>query len=72
MFKRAIRIVAILLFADPAGVVAAQNSWELKTPGDVSGFMQSYYLHPQPDRIGSVIDALSASGILKSQNQAPR
>jgi hypothetical protein len=71
MFKRAIRIVAILLFAVTGGVVTAQSSSELKTPGDVSGFMQSYYLHPQPDRIGSVIDALSASGILKSQNQAP-
>ena len=71
MFKRAIRIAAILLFAVNGGVVTAQDSSELKTPADVSGFMQSYYLHPQPDRIGSVIDALPASGILKSRNQAP-
>jgi hypothetical protein len=71
MSRRAIRALAILLVAAAGSVVTAQNSSELKAPGDISGFMQSYYLHPQPGRIGAVIDALPASGILKSPSSAP-
>jgi hypothetical protein len=70
MSMRVIQAVAILLVAATGSCVTAQNSSELKTPGDVSGFMQSYYLHPQPDRVGAVIAALSVSGILKSPNSA--
>jgi hypothetical protein len=71
MYKRVIQAVAILLVAATGSVVTAQNSLELKTPGEVNGFMQSYYLHPQPDRIGALIDALPVSGILKSPSSAP-
>ncbi len=71
MYKRVIQAAAILLVAATGNVVTAQNSLELKAPGDVNGFMQSYYLHPQPDRIGAVIDALPVSGILKNPSSAP-
>jgi hypothetical protein len=53
-----------------ANIVIAQNSSELKTIDDVGGFMKAYYLHPQPNRIGDVIDALDPTGFLKRPTTA--
>ncbi|MBV9442426.1 MAG: hypothetical protein JO217_07000, partial [Acidobacteriaceae bacterium] len=41
------------------------NYSELKTIDDVSAFMQGYYLHPQPNRIAEVIEALNPSGFVQ-------
>ena len=70
MFTRVRQTAALLLLAATANIVIAQNASELKTIGDVSGFMQGYYLHPQPDRIGDVIDALDPTGFLKRPTNA--
>ena len=49
---------------------SAQNSSELKTIEEVSGFMQGSYLHPQPDQIAEVIDALGPTGFVKPTNES--
>lgn len=46
---------------------AQTSSLELKTLLDVGNFMQTYYLHPQPELIGNLIEALHPSGLLQIQ-----
>jgi len=55
--------VALLLL--PGSPFIPQNSSELKTIDDVSAFMQTYYLHPQPNRIAEVIEVLNPSGFVQ-------
>jgi hypothetical protein len=63
--RQVFQAMALLLLPATAKPSMAQNSVELKTIGDVSAFMQTYYLHPQPERIAEVIDALSSSGFVR-------
>ena len=46
---------------------AQTSSLELKTLLDVGNFMLTYYLHPQPELIGNLIEALHPSGLLQIQ-----
>jgi hypothetical protein len=61
--------VTLLLLAAIAQAFTAQNSSELKSIESVSAFMQTYYLHPQPDRIADVIDALNPSGFVRPNTE---
>ncbi len=69
MLKHVFQAIALLLLPASAQPSTAQISTELKTVDEVSEFMQTYYLHPQPDRIAEVIDALSPSGFVKPTNE---
>lgn len=70
MFKRVLQIVLVLSLVVSANIITAQNSSELKTLADVGAFMQAYYLHPQPERIADLIDALYPSGFLQKSSNA--
>lgn len=62
-----LRAIVLLLLPVTANFVEAQNGAEPKTLDDVSAFMQSYYLHPQPDRIAPLIDVLYRSGFVQKR-----
>jgi hypothetical protein len=49
--------------------VAQQHTFN--TFSDVQVFMQSYYQHPQPQLISSLIEALDSSGFLRKSTTAP-
>jgi hypothetical protein len=53
-----------------ANIGTDQTSLELKTGDDVSAFMQTYYVHPRPELIGDLIDALHSTGFLQKGNNA--
>jgi hypothetical protein len=61
--------VTFLLLATVAQAYTAQNSSELKSIQSVGAFMQTYYLHPQPDRIADVIDALNPTGFVRPSTE---
>jgi len=65
MPTRVFLALALLLLPASAQLSTAQNSSALKTIDEISGFMQTYYLHPQPDRIADVIEALHSSGFVR-------
>ena len=69
MLKYAFEAIVLLLFLANAQLSRPQNLSELKTIDEINGFMQTYYLHPQPDRIAEVIDALSPSGFVRPNNE---
>ena len=69
MLRHVLRITAFLLVLATADLGIAQTSSpELKTLKEVSDFIQTYYLHPQPEVIGNVIEALRPSGYLQKRN----
>ena len=69
MLRSIFQALVLLLLAATAKVGTAQTSSpELKTLPDVSNFMQTYYLHPQPELIGNLIEALHPSGFLQKPN----
>ncbi|MBV9155618.1 MAG: hypothetical protein JO097_05110 [Acidobacteriaceae bacterium] len=70
MLVRVLQAVALLLFPVGAKSLIAQNSSDLKTLAGIDAFMKTYYLHPQPERIADVIDALSPSGFVKPTNES--
>jgi hypothetical protein len=49
----------------PASVGVTRDFPPLRTPDDFDAFVNKYYLQPQPDRIGSAIETLSSSGVLR-------
>jgi hypothetical protein len=69
MLRSVFQALVLLLLTATAKVGTAQTSSpELKTLLDVSNFMQNYYLHPQPELIGNLIEALHPSGFLQKPN----
>jgi hypothetical protein len=70
MLKHVFHVTALLLLPASAQPSTAQNPSELKTIREVSGFMQTYYLQPQPDRIAEVINALRPSGFVKPTTES--
>jgi len=64
MFTRFLAALVLPLLVAPA---IAQQTSGLNTMEDVSAFMETYYLHPRPDRIGDLIDVLSPSGFVQKR-----
>jgi len=72
MFMYALQALVLLLRFNTANVRPAQtSSLELKSLLDVSDFMQEYYLHPQPERIGKLIEAMHRTGLLQKYGSLP-
>jgi hypothetical protein len=71
MFKPCLQIFLTVLLPALISTIAAQQSPVLKTGNDVSVFMQGYYLHPQPELIAGLLDALHPSGYLEKENAIP-
>lgn len=65
MLRQVFQAMALLLLAANGEPSTTQNSVELKTVEDVSAFMQTYYMHPQPNRLADVIEALNPTGFVQ-------
>src|SRR3954466_15884319 len=61
----------LLVLALLVAVAAGQQTSSFKSPQDIGEFMQSYHLHPQPDRIPELIAALANSGALAMEGAQP-
>jgi hypothetical protein len=70
MFTSVLQVIVLLLIPAAANIGTDQTSLELKTGDDVSAFMQTYYVHPRPELIGDLIDALHSTGFLQKGNNA--
>jgi hypothetical protein len=71
MFRPFLQVFLTLLSLALTSTTATQQSPVLETAHDVSAFMQGYYLHPQPELIAGLIDALHPSGYLEKENAIP-
>jgi hypothetical protein len=60
-----ISAIVLLLFPAGAQLSTAQTFGRSQ---DVSAFMQTYYMHPQPNRIGDLIEALNPTGFTPRPN----
>lgn len=71
MFARVLQVLALLLAPASANIGTGQTSLGPQTLHDVGAFMQTYYLHPRPELIGDLIDALHSTGFLQKPTNAP-
>jgi hypothetical protein len=62
-----IQTLLLLLIPTITNVGGTQTP-ELKTLQDVSDFMQTYYLHPRPEFVGNLIEALQPTAFLQKRN----
>jgi hypothetical protein len=54
-----------------ASITSAQQLPDLRTPEGIDAFTQTYYQHPRPDRIPTLIDALNSTGLLQKPSAIP-